>query len=190
MTRISFEVKSAKQTRFPAFQIDNDPNNWSVKIYGPGQSIYQTGIYTISLKFPEVYPFVPPELSFVTKIWHPNVCPSTGKIDFGVLFSQWLVSISIEDILVAIERLLAVPRCSDCPCHVQFTQYNSREFVGFQFHKNPKKFKRTAVHWTHKYANPRCFRGMGNTVAEFRNDLLEISEHQIRANESVRVGQV
>ena len=186
MTKYILKTKWTKQPHFPACKLDNDPNHWSVKIHGPVQSIYQDGIYTVNIKFPEVYPFVPPELIFTTKIWHPNICPLTGKIDFYVLFNHWLVSISIEDILNAIEQLLIVPRFRNTFSEILFTQYHSREFVNFQFCKNPKKFKRTAVHWTRKYANSMCFRG-GSTFNCFRDSLFQIDNQRALVNHSLKV---
>ena len=49
-------------------------------IFGPKDTCFEGGIFYVDITIPQNYPFMPPNLKFDTKIWHPNICSKTGKI--------------------------------------------------------------------------------------------------------------
>ena len=53
----------------------NDENmfEWEVALFGPPDTLYQGGYFKAHMKFPRDYPYSPPSVRFVTKVWHPNV---------------------------------------------------------------------------------------------------------------------
>ena len=42
-------------------------------IIGSKDTPYQHGYYLFEIEYPEDYPFKPPKVSFVTRIYHPNI---------------------------------------------------------------------------------------------------------------------
>ena len=46
---------------------------WTAFIKGPSEKPYQEGVFQLAITVKEQYPLVPPEVRFVTKIFHPNV---------------------------------------------------------------------------------------------------------------------
>lgn len=48
----------------------------------PSNTPYAGGTYQISITIPERYPFQPPKMHFITKIWHPNVSSVTVSVTF------------------------------------------------------------------------------------------------------------
>ena len=46
---------------------------WEVALFGPPDTLYQGGYFKAHMKFPNDYPYSPPSVRFVTKVWHPNV---------------------------------------------------------------------------------------------------------------------
>lgn len=53
-------------------------------ILGPSDSPYSSGVYQLTIHFPQDYPFKPPKVTFVTKIYHPNI-NSNGAICLDIL---------------------------------------------------------------------------------------------------------
>uniref|UniRef100_A0A8B9P8L8 Ubiquitin conjugating enzyme E2 K n=1 Tax=Apteryx owenii TaxID=8824 RepID=A0A8B9P8L8_APTOW len=59
------------------------------EIAGPPDTPYEGGRYQLEIKIPETYPFNPPKVRFITKIWHPNISSVTGAICLDILKDQW-----------------------------------------------------------------------------------------------------
>lgn len=51
---------------------ENDLFKWSICFSGMEDSLYEGGFYKATLKFPSDYPQNPPEMKFISKMWHPN----------------------------------------------------------------------------------------------------------------------
>ena len=49
-------------------------------INGPEGTPYEGGVFDVDILIPKEYPFEPPKMKFMTKIWHPNVSSQTGAI--------------------------------------------------------------------------------------------------------------
>ena len=69
---------------------DSDLMKWQAHIQGPDDSPYQGGVFHLSIEFPENYPFKPPRLKFVTKLFHPNI-NKDGGICLDILNDKWYV---------------------------------------------------------------------------------------------------
>lgn len=68
---------------------------WQAGITGPRDSPYDGGVWFLRVKFEYSYPLKPPEISFTTRIYHPNV-DQNGKISLDVLGHLWNPSLKIR----------------------------------------------------------------------------------------------
>ena len=50
---------------------------------GPPDTPYEGGTYIVDIKIPQEYPFRPPQMSFKTKLWHPNVSSQTVRMNLA-----------------------------------------------------------------------------------------------------------
>ena len=50
-----------------------DEFTWNLLMTGPRNSPYRKGVFSITIKFPQDYPYSPPSICFNTPIFHPNV---------------------------------------------------------------------------------------------------------------------
>ncbi|GAK66506.1 UBC-like protein [Moesziomyces antarcticus] len=99
-------------------------SNWNATIIGPGHSVYQNRIYSLSIHCGPSYPDQPPEVKFLTKINLPCV-KSDGRIDYNALpiFSNWSRDSTIETILLSLRREMASPSNRKLPQPAEGASY-------------------------------------------------------------------
>jgi ubiquitin-protein ligase len=89
----------------------DDISRWKALIHGAAGTPYEGGHFVLHLHlpkdFPYGYPWVPPEVRFATKVWHPNVCPKTGAMCFGQ--RDWSPALSIQKTVILAQALLSHP---------------------------------------------------------------------------------
>lgn len=85
---------------------------WKAKLKGPEGSPYHNGIFELDIHFPTNYPFKPPKIEFITKIYHCNI-NSSGSICLDILKDQWSPAFTILKILLCISSLLHDPNPND-----------------------------------------------------------------------------
>ena len=59
---------------------DKDLRHLKGTIQGPLGTCYEGGVFEVDIKIPNQYPFEPPKMKFITKVWHPNISSQTGAI--------------------------------------------------------------------------------------------------------------
>lgn len=83
--------------------------NWNVLIKGPNKSCYENELFKLSIIFPKDYPESPPDVKFVTKIFHPNVSLDDGTICVSSISSDWNKESNIIKVIYSIYDLLKKP---------------------------------------------------------------------------------
>lgn len=78
----------------------------SAFITGPIGSPYGNGVFDLSIFIPIDYPYRPISVNFITKIWHPNIDPSSGAVRMPELENLWTPTMTVERILLALRQLL------------------------------------------------------------------------------------
>ncbi len=121
--------------------IDDDMYHWQATIVGPSDSPYQGGLFFLNIHFPIDYPFKPPKVTFITKIYHPNI-NSNGGICLDILKDQWSPALTISKVLLSISSLLTDPNPDD-PLVPDIANL---------FKSNRKQYNENAKEWTRKFA--------------------------------------
>ena len=89
--------------------IQEDPSNpmhFRGTIKGPDDTPYSGGTFDVDIIIPSDYPFNPPKMKFITKLWHPNVSSQTGAICLDILKDQWSPALNVQKTLLSICSLL------------------------------------------------------------------------------------
>ncbi|GAB2289360.1 Ubiquitin-conjugating enzyme E2 27 [Dionaea muscipula] len=111
-------------------------------IAGPIDTPYEGGTFVIDIVLPDHYPYEPPKMRFVTKVWHPNISSQNGAICLDILKDQWSPALNMKTALLSLQALLSAPEPKDPQDAVVAQQYlrDYRTFLG------------TARYWTEAFA--------------------------------------
>lgn len=120
---------------------DDDMFHWQATITGPSDSPFQGGLFFLNIHFPNDYPFKPPKMNFITKIYHPNI-NSNGAICLDILKDQWSPALTISKVLLSVSSLLTDPNPDD-PLVPE---------IAHIYKSDKKKYENNAREWTKKYA--------------------------------------
>ena len=51
----------------------NALDDLEASMIGPEDTPYENGVFKLNIRIPDRYPFEPPQITFRTKIYHPNI---------------------------------------------------------------------------------------------------------------------
>ncbi|CAK9803412.1 Ubiquitin-conjugating enzyme E2-22 kDa [Anthophora plagiata] len=122
--------------------VDDSFTELKGEIAGPPDTPYEGGNFVLEINVPETYPFNPPKVRFITKIWHPNISSVTGAICLDILKDQWAAAMTLRTVLLSLQALLSAAEPDDPQDAV----------VARQYKEHPEMFRQTAKHWTFVYA--------------------------------------
>ncbi|PIO62741.1 ubiquitin--protein ligase, partial [Teladorsagia circumcincta] len=124
---LAMELKNIESQPLEGFTISASDDNlfvWTVGIYGPPNTLYQGGYFKAVIRFPPNYPYSPPSMKFLTKVWHPNVYEN-GDLCISILHppvddphsgelpcERWNPTQSVRTILLSVISLLNEPNTS------------------------------------------------------------------------------
>lgn len=124
---------------------DDDFFKWRVCFEGPAESLYEGGIFTAVLNFPQDFPNNPPDMVFETEFWHPNIYPD-GRVCISILHppgtdrfneqesadERWRPILGIESILVSVVSMIVEPNLNS-PANID---------AAVQMKNEPEAYKR------------------------------------------------
>jgi len=135
------ELQNNPPTNCSAGIIEDDIYNWQATILGPEGSPYEGGIFYLQILFSTEYPFKPPKISFITKIYHCNI-NSNGNICLDILKDKWSPALTISKVLLSICSLMDDQNPND-PLMIDIANL---------YINNKEEFLNMARTYTHQYA--------------------------------------
>jgi len=125
MKALMLELKSLEDEPVEGFRVklvnEEDLFQWEVALFGPPDTLYQGGYFKAHVKFPHDYPYNPPTVRFLSKVWHPNVYEN-GDLCISILHppvddpqsgelpcERWNPTQNVRTILLSVVSLLNEP---------------------------------------------------------------------------------
>jgi len=99
------ELQTSPPANCSAGPVGDDIYQWQATIMGPEGSPYEGGVFYLRIDFPKDYPFKPPKIIFLTKIYHCNI-NSAGGICLDILKDQWSPALTISKLLLSLCSLM------------------------------------------------------------------------------------
>lgn len=160
--RIKRELNEIMQNPPPncsAEMYKEDLFHWKAVINGPSGTAYEGGTFKLDIRFPGAYPFRPPQIRFITRIYHCNV-DSRGVICLDVLNERWSPVMNIAKVLLSIWVLIG--ECNP----------NDPLVMGIadQYKCNRKEHDKVARYWTKRFAVPKT-----KSSSKFEQELMQSS---------------
>lgn len=86
----------------------DDMFHWEGTVLSPEDPPYAGGVFLVDIVLSPNHPYKQPEMSFTTKIVHPNIY-SNGSIDLDILRGYWTPVCTITSTLLSIYSVLSDP---------------------------------------------------------------------------------
>ena len=134
--------------------LPNESNyrKWSLTFLGPKDSSYKGGLFTLGCEFPEKYPLEPPEVYFITPIYHLNINPKApkfsndeplGHISLSTL-NWWKPEYTMREVLMNSFYLFYIAN-PESPYGIDRAE---------EFRDNRATYEEKVKYFTKKYAHP------------------------------------
>jgi ubiquitin-protein ligase len=114
MKRLAGDLKNLKKKPIEGITAEpideNDLTKWKGRVEGAKGTPFEGGYFHFKINIPENYPFEPPEVKMITKVYHPNINSQTGNICVNILKKDnWTSTNSIQLVLLSLQGLLTKP---------------------------------------------------------------------------------
>lgn len=126
---------------------------WTASVFGPDDTPWEGGIFSLKITFSERYPEKPPRVRFTSEVFHPNVY-GDGAICMDIIQDQWSPCHSVCTLLMSILSLLTDPNCAS-PANPEAAQV----------YQNDRKEYNRCVPYSELLGFSGCFIGIACCVA-------------------------
>ena len=82
---------------------DGGPSYRNAVIIGPADTPFEDGTFRLVMLFEEQYPNKPPNVKFISDMFHPNVY-GTGDLCLDILQNRWSPTYDVAAVLTSIQR--------------------------------------------------------------------------------------
>uniref|UniRef100_A0AC34QXI1 UBC core domain-containing protein n=1 Tax=Panagrolaimus sp. JU765 TaxID=591449 RepID=A0AC34QXI1_9BILA len=129
-----FQLNESDLVSYKLISVEKENRLWTV-LFMPNNPPYNAGAFRMIVELPNEFPYKPPQMHFVTRIYHPNV-DEQGKVDVPICSNEfWKPAIRMPNVCDAVIDLLDRPN----PHHAL------RKDVGEQMLKDREKFVKIAA---------------------------------------------
>lgn len=75
----------------------------------PVRGPYSGGNFEFNVSIPPMYPFYAPKVVCLTKVYHPNICMTTGRVYIAILGKDWRPVLTVNAVLLGLQLIFLEP---------------------------------------------------------------------------------
>lgn len=143
--RLQKEYKELIEQPYDEFSFTLCEDNiykWEFIIFGPQETPYEGGIFKALMTFPKDYPNKPPEIKFISDVYHPNVYKD-GKICISILHpgedqfgyesaaERWKPVHGVASVIMSIISMLSDPN-DESPANIDAAKLLREDYKKFK----------------------------------------------------------
>ncbi|KAK9747941.1 hypothetical protein RND81_02G025300 [Saponaria officinalis] len=137
------DIVRLMMSNFTVEPINDRTDEFYVIFRGPKESLYEGGVWKLHVELAINYPYEPPTVTFVNKIFHPNINEQSGVICLDVINKSWSSVTDLVNVFeILIPQLLLYPNDSD----------GLNEDAIFLLMSDTEKFEQTVKDYCKRYA--------------------------------------
>ncbi|CAM6098896.1 unnamed protein product [Calypogeia fissa] len=111
--RREMDVMKLMMSDYKVDTVNDGLGEFLVEFRGPRDSPYQDGTWKIRVRLSDEYPYEPPSIRFVNRIFHPNIGEMSGTVCLDVLRQTWSPMFDLINVFdVFLPQLLLYPNPS------------------------------------------------------------------------------
>ncbi|KAM3588911.1 Ubiquitin-conjugating enzyme E2 T [Umbelopsis sp. WA50703] len=156
------------------YPVNDNCTHLEAHIRGPIDSPFEDGTFKLDVQIPQRYPFDPPQIRFVTPIYHPNI-DEAGRICADILkmppAGSWKPALNLSTVLLALAGLMSYPNPDD-PLEVD---------IATEFKENISVFRHKAKQSTLKYAT-NSPNSSSSKCSVSQNEIASLQKSETRSN--------
>ncbi|XP_021890518.1 ubiquitin-conjugating enzyme E2 1-like isoform X1 [Carica papaya] len=78
---------------------------WSATIFGPDETPWEGGVFSLRMTFGQNYPEKPPRVRFTSEMFHPNIYRD-GTLCMDIIQDAWSPCHNVSTILTSVQQIL------------------------------------------------------------------------------------
>ena len=132
--RVAYDTKAGRTDKFTWVITFKGPENYAVNPVSGEDSVrpspYAGGMFLVRCKFPKAYPATPPEVTFISRVFHPNI-NSEGGICADDFKKLWKPQSNVLTVIEMLRAILANPNPDD-PLELKPGELMKRDLEAFE----------------------------------------------------------
>mmetsp|Transcript_16814 Transcript_16814/g.42147 ORF Transcript_16814/g.42147 Transcript_16814/m.42147 type:complete len:187 (-) Transcript_16814:177-737(-) len=160
--RREMDVMKLMMSDYKVDMVNDSINEFYVEFVGPKDSPYEGGHWKLHVQLSDAYPYESPSITFVNRIYHPNVHKSAGHVCLDVINENWSPMFDLVNVFeVFLPQLLLYPN----------TAHGLNDEAAAMLMHEPTAFNKKVQEYVQRYAKAEDIGG-----AEAEDDASSLSD--------------
>lgn len=131
---VAYDTKEGRTDKFTWVITFKGPEHYAVNPVAGEESArpspYSAGMFLVRCKFPKAYPATPPTVTFISRVFHPNINQEGGICADG-LKELWRPQSNVQTVIEFLRAILANPNADD-PLELKAGELMKKDLDAFE----------------------------------------------------------